>query len=329
MGMQARDSSPTALITGIAGQDGSYLSEWLLEKGYRVVGTVKDARPEELHRIAHLRNRIEIVQDDLLDQERLEGIFREYLPSEVYNFASHSFLAASFTQPIRATEVIAMGVTRLLEAIRKIVPGARFFQASSSEIFGKPRETPQSEATPFHPRNPYGVSKVYGHLMTVTYRENHGLFACSGILFNHESPRRSPEFVPRKIARAAARISLGLERELRLGNLEARRDWGFAGDYVRAMWLMLQRDRPADFVVATGETRSVRDLCETAFSRVGLDYRDYVVPDKGSYRPHETAQLVGNPSKARELLGWRPQVTFRELVGMMVDADLEEARRQG
>jgi GDPmannose 4,6-dehydratase len=320
---------PTAFITGIAGQDGSYLSELLLGKGYRVVGTVPDPRPDQLRRIRHLRDRIEIVQDDLLDQDRLEGLFRKYSPSEVYNFASHSFLAASFQQPIRATEVIAMGVTRLLEAIRKIVPEARFFQASSSEIFGKPREVPQSETTPFHPRNPYGVSKVYGHLMTITYRENHGLFACTGILFNHESPRRSPEFVPRKITRAAARIALGLDTELRLGNLESRRDWGFAGDYVRAMWLILQQDRPGDYVVATGETHSVRDLCEVAFSRAGLDYRKYVVQESESFRSPETAQLVGNPAKARELLGWGPQVTFRELIRMMVDADLEETRRNG
>lgn len=319
----------TALITGIAGQDGSYLSELLLEKGYRVVGTMPSLEPGELRRLGHLRGRIELVRDDLLDQDRLEGIFRRHRPQEVYNFASHSFLADSFLQPIRATEVIAMGVTRLLEAIRKIAPEARFFQASSSEIFGKPRETPQSETTPFHPRNPYGVSKVYGHLMTVTYRENHGLFACSGILFNHESPRRSPEFVPRKITRAAARIRLGLDRELRLGNLDARRDWGFAGDYVRAMWLMLQRDRPEDFVLATGETRSVRDLCEEAFSCVGLDYREFVVTDAGVCRPPEKGQLVGNPDKARKLLEWKPQVTFRELVRMMVDADLAEARRNG
>ncbi len=319
----------TALITGIAGQDGSYLSELLLEKGYRVVGTVPSLQPGPLLRLRHLQGRVELLRDDLLDQDRLEEIFRRHRPQEVYNFASHSFLADSFLQPIRATEVIAMGVTRLLEAIRKIAPEARFFQASSSEIFGKPIETPQSETTPFHPRNPYGVSKVYGHLMTVTYRENHGLFACSGILFNHESPRRSPEFVPRKITRAAARIRLGLDRELRLGNLDARRDWGYAGDYVRAMWLMLQRDRPEDFVLATGETHSVRDLCEEAFSRVGLDYREFVVTDAGACRPPEKEQLVGNPGKARKLLEWKPQVTFRELVRMMVDADLEEARRDG
>ncbi len=319
----------TALITGIAGQDGSYLSEFLLEKGYRVVGTVPSLHPEGLHRILHLQDRIELVQDDLMNQDRLETVFRRHRPAEVYNFASHSFLADSFRQPIRATEVIAMGVTRLLEAIRKIAPDTRFFQASSSEIFGKPGETPQSETTPFHPRNPYGVSKVYGHLMAITYRENHGLFTCSGILFNHESPRRSPEFVPRKITRAAARIRMGLDRELRLGNLEARRDWGYAGDYVRAMWLMLQQERPEDFVLATGETHSVRDLCEEAFSHVGLDYREFVVQEAESFRSPETEQLVGNIAKARKLLSWKPQVTFRELVRMMVNADLEDTRRNG
>lgn len=320
---------PTALITGIAGQDGSYLSELLLSKGYRVVGTVPDENAPEMDRIRHLRERVEVIRDDLLDQDRIERIFREHRPSEVYNFAANSVLAASFEQPVLATMVLAMGVTRILEAIRKITPETRFFQASSSEIFGKPAEVPQSEITPFHPRNPYGVSKVYGHLMTMTYRENYGLFACSGILYNHESPRRSPEFVTRKITRAAARIKLGLERELRLGNLDSRRDWGFAGDYVKAMWLMLQQPEPEDFVLATGETHSVRELCEVAFSRVGLDYRDYVVHQTESFRPPESAQLVGNPAKARRVLGWNPAVGFRELVHMMVDADLDETRRSG
>ncbi len=327
MGTQTHISRPTALITGIGGQDGSYLSEFLLEKGYRVVGTIPDHNPANIDRIRHILDMIEVAEDDLFDQEHIESIFRKYRPSEVYNFAANSVLSASFHQPILATMVLAMGVTRLLEAIRKITPEARFFQASSSEIFGKPREVPQSETTPFHPRNPYGVSKVYGHLMAITYRENHGLYACSGILFNHESPRRSPEFVTRKITRAAARIRMGLERELRLGNLDSRRDWGFAGDYVRAMWLMLQQDQPGDFVLATGETHSVRDLCEEAFSHVGLDYRDFVAQESESFRPPETAQLVGNPTKARELLGWEPRVHFRELVRMMVDADLEEIRR--
>ena len=323
--MPQERTMPKALITGISGQDGSYLTEFLLEKGYGVVGTVPNSDPSDIHRIRHLISRIEIVRDDLLDQDRIEGIFHEHRPTEVYNFAAHSFLADSYRQPILSTAVIAMGVTRLLEAIRKITPDTRFFQASSSEIFGKPAEVPQKETTPFHPRNPYGVSKVYGHLMTMTYRENYGLFACSGILYNHESPRRSPEFVTRKITRTAARIKLGLERELRLGNLEARRDWGFAGDYVRAMWLMLQQAHPEDYVLATGETHSVRDLCETAFSYVGLDYRDFVVQDSESFRHPESTQLVGNPEKAIRMLGWRREISFRELVRKMVDADLASA----
>jgi len=326
MDTSTRKPMPTALITGIGGQDGSYLSELLLDKGYRVVGTVPDGDPANIDRIRHLLDRIELVRDDLLDQDRLEQVFHDHGPDEVYNFAANSVLAASFHQPILATMVLAMGVTRILEAIRKFAPGARFFQASSSEIFGKPGEVPQSETTPFHPRNPYGVSKVYGHLMAITYRENYGLFACSGILYNHESPRRSPEFVTRKITRAAAMIKLGLSKELRLGNLEARRDWGFAGDYVRAMWLVLQQPRPDDYVLATGETHSVRELCEEAFSHLGLDYREYVVQEAESFRPPETAQLVGNPAKARRVLGWEPEVSFRDLVRRMVDADLEALR---
>ncbi|PJB31849.1 MAG: GDP-mannose 4,6-dehydratase [Deltaproteobacteria bacterium CG_4_9_14_3_um_filter_65_9] len=313
---------PTALITGVGGQDGSYLTEFLLDKGYRVVGTVPDGQPANIDRIRHLLDRIEIVRDDLLDQERLEKIFLDHRPDEVYNFAANSVLAASFRQPILATMVLAMGVTRILEAIRKVTPKARFFQASSSEIFGKPAEVPQSETTPFHPRNPYGVSKVYGHLMAMTYRENYGLYACSGILYNHESPRRSPEFVTRKITQAAAKIKLGLSKELRLGNLDARRDWGFAGDYVRAMWLMLQQPGPDDYVLATGETHSVRELCEEAFSHTGLDYREHVAQETESFRAPETAQLVGDPGKAHRVLGWRRTVSFRELVRMMVDADL-------
>jgi len=313
---------PTALITGVGGQDGSYLTEFLLDKGYRVVGTVPDGQPANIDRIRHLLDRIEIVRDDLLDQERLEKIFLDHRPDEVYNFAANSVLAASFRQPILATMVLAMGVTRILEAIRKVTPKARFFQASSSEIFGKPAEVPQSETTPFHPRNPYGVSKVYGHLMAMTYRENYGLYACSGILYNHESPRRSPEFVTRKITQAAAKIKLGLSKELRLGNLDARRDWGFAGDYVRAMWLMLQQPGPDDYVLATGETHSVRELCEEAFSHTGLDYREHVAQEAESFRAPETAQLVGDPGKAHRVLGWRRTVSFRELVRMMVDADL-------
>ena len=317
---------PTALITGAGGQDGSYLTEFLLGKGYRVIGTVPDDDPVNIDRLRHLLDKIEVIQDDLLDQERIEAIFREHRPDEVYNFAANSVLAASFEQPILATMVLAMGVIRILEAIRKITPKARFFQASSSEIFGIPAEVPQSETTPFHPRNPYGVSKVYGHLMAMTYRENYNLYTCSGILYNHESPRRSPEFVTRKITLAAAKIKLGLARELRLGNLDARRDWGFAGDYVRAMWLMLQQPRPDDYVIATGETHSVRDLCEEAFSRLGLDYREYVVQEAESFRPPETAQLVGNSGKARRVLSWTPEVSFREMIRTMVDADLEALR---
>ena len=318
----------TALITGVGGQDGSYLSEFLLGKGYRVVGTVPDDEPANMERIKHLLGRIEIVRDDLLDQDRIEIIFHDHRPDEVYNFAANSVLAASFHQPILATMVLAMGVTRILEAIRKITPKSRFFQASSSEIFGKPAEVPQSEATPFHPRNPYGVSKAYGHLMTMTYRENYGLYACSGILYNHESPRRSPEFVTRKITNAAARIKLGLAGELRLGNLDARRDWGFAGDYVRAMWLMLQQAQPDDYVLATGETHSVRELCEEAFSHVGLDPGEYIVMEEESFRPPETAQLVGNPAKALRVLGWKREISFRDLVRTMVDADLEALRTE-
>ena len=319
---------PTALITGIGGQDGSYLTEFLLDKGYRVVGTVPDGDPVNIDRIRHLLGRTDIVQDDLLDQDRLEKVFRDHRPDEVFNFAANSVLAASFQQPILATMVLAMGVTRILEAIRKITPKARFFQASSSEIFGKPAEVPQSETTPFHPRNPYGVSKVYGHLMTMTYRENYGLFACAGILYNHESPRRSPDFVTRKITLAAAKIKVGLAKELRLGNLDARRDWGFAGDYVRAMWQMLQQPQPDDYVLATGETHSVRDLCEEAFSHVGLDYREHVVQEAESFRPPETAQLVGNPAKAHRVLGWKREVSFRDLVRTMVDADLAALRAE-
>jgi GDPmannose 4,6-dehydratase len=325
-GLSVRKTMKTALITGIGGQDGSYLSELLLSKGYRVVGTVPDDDPVNIDRIRHLLGRIEIVQDDLLDQDRIERIFREYPPDEVYNFAANSFRADSFQQPIRSAAVLAVGVTRILEAIRKITPKARFFQASSSEIYGNPVDVPQMETTPFHPRSPYGVSKIYGHLMTITYREIYGLYACSGILYNHESPRRSPEFVTRKVTRAAAMITLGLAKELRLGNLDARRDWGFAGDYVRGMWLMLQQDNPDDYVLASGETHSVRELCEEAFSYVGLDYREYVVQETETFRTPETAQLVGNPAKAHHVLGWKREVSFRDLVRRMVDADLEALR---
>jgi GDPmannose 4,6-dehydratase len=325
-GLSVRKTMKTALITGIGGQDGSYLSELLLGKGYRVVGTEPANAPAGIDRLRLLQGGIEVVQDDLLDQDRIEQIFRDHRPDEVYNLAANSFRADSFHQPIRSTAVLAVGVTRILETIRKITPKARFFQASSSEIYGKPVDVPQTETTPFHPRSPYGVSKVYGHLMTITYRENYGLFACSGILYNHESPRRSPEFVTRKITLAAAKIKLGLAKELRLGNLDARRDWGFAGDYVRAMWLMLQQPQPDDYVLATGETHSVRDLCEEAFSHAGLDYREHVVQEAESFRPPETAQLVGNPGKAHRILGWKREVSFRGLVRRMVDADLEALR---
>jgi GDPmannose 4,6-dehydratase len=320
---------PVALITGIAGQDGSYLAELLLGKGYQVIGTEQDTAPANIGRIRHVRDRIEIVQDDLLDQARIEKLFLDHQPDEVYNFAANSVLAASFQQPILATMVLAMGVTRILEAIRKVTPKTRFFQASSSEIFGIPAEVPQSETTRFHPRNPYGVSKVYGHLMAMTYRENYGMYACSGILYNHESPRRSPEFVTRKITRAAAMIKLGQSKELRLGNLEARRDWGYAGDYVRGMWLMLQQPRPDDYVLATGETHSVRELCEEAFSHLGLDYHDYVVLEAESFRAPERSQLVGNPGKAHRVLGWETTVSFRDLIRMMVEADLAALRAAG
>ena len=321
----------TALITGIGGQDGSYLSEFLLEKGYRVAGTVPDDDPVNIDRVRHLLGRIEIVRDDLLDQDRLEKIFRDHRPDEVYNFAADSFRADSFQQPILSTAVLAVGVLRILETIRKFTPMARFFQASSSEIYGTPVDVPQTETTPFHPRSPYGVSKVYGHLMTITYRESYGLYACSGILFNHESPRRSPEFVTRKITQTAAKIRLGLARDLRLGNLDTRRDWGFAGDYVRAMWLMLQQSHPDDYILATGETHSVRELCDAAFSHVGLDFREHVVHEAERFRPPETAQLVGNPAKAHRVLGWKREVSFPNLVRRMVDADLEalRARRSG
>ncbi len=316
----------TAFITGIGGQDGSYLSELLLGKGYRVVGTEPGDAPAGIDRLRPRQGDIEIVRDDLLDQERLERLFGEYRPDEVYNFAANSFRADSFRRPVLSSEVLAVGVTRILEAIRKIAPKARFFQASSSEIYGVPVDVPQAETTPFHPRSPYGVSKVYSHLMTITYREIYGIYACTGILFNHESPRRGPEFVTRKITQAAAKIRLGMAKEVRLGNLDARRDWGFAGDYVRAMWLMLQQGVSDDYVLATGETHSVRELCEEAFSYVGLDYREYVAQETETFRMPETAQLVGNPAKARVALGWKPEVSFRDLVRMMVDADLAALR---
>jgi GDPmannose 4,6-dehydratase len=317
-----------ALITGITGQDGSYLAEWLLEQGYEVHGIVRRSSTENFDRIAHLTGRLQLHQADLLDQLSIIDVLRQVRPREVYNLAAMSFVPTSWKQPVLTGEFTAIGVTRMLEAIRLLDPtGIRFYQASSSEMFGKVRETPQRETTPFHPRSPYGVAKVYGHYITVNYRESYGMFACSGILFNHESPRRGLEFVTRKVTDGAARIKLGLARELRLGNLEARRDWGFAGDYVRAMWLMLQQDRPDDYVIATGQTYSVRDLVETAFGHVGLDWRKYVVEDPALIRPAEVDLLIGDAGKAHRELGWQPQVGFHELIRLMVDADLERLKQ--
>ncbi|MFC1466906.1 MAG: GDP-mannose 4,6-dehydratase [Candidatus Brachytrichaceae bacterium NZ_4S206] len=313
----------TALITGITGQDGSYLAEFLLGLDYRVVGMVRRTSTINFDRIKHIQDQIDIVQGDLLDQSSLMEIIREYQPDEVYNLAAQSFVPTSFSQPVLTGEFTALGVTRLLEAIRHVKPDARFYQASSSEMFGKVVEVPQRETTPFHPRSPYGVAKVYGHWITVNYRESYGMFACSGILFNHESPRRGLEFVTHKVTHAAARIKLGLQRELRLGNLDARRDWGYAGDYVRGMWMMLQHDKPDDYVLATGETHSVRELCEVAFGYLGLDWEDYVTIDPKYYRPAEVDLLIGDASKAGRVLGWEPQVNFEQLVRMMVDADLQ------
>jgi len=317
----------TALITGVTGQDGSYLAELLLKKDYRVVGVVRRSSTENFERITHLRDRITLVQADLLDQYSLIEAVKNVEPDEVYNLAAMSFVPTSWNQPVLTGEFTALGVTRMLEAVRWVNPKIRFYQASSSEMYGKVRETPQTEDTPFYPRSPYGVAKVYGHYITVNYRESYNLFAVSGILFNHESPRRGLEFVTRKVTNAAARIKCGLATELRMGNLDSRRDWGFAGDYVEAMWRMLQQDEPDDFVVATGETRTVRELVELAFSHVGLDWEKYVVQDPAFYRPAEVDLLVGDPSKAKERLGWTPNVTFEGLVRMMVDADLERCKK--
>jgi len=317
-----------ALITGITGQDGSYLAEFLLEKGYQVIGMVRRTSTINFDRIRHIQDKVEIVQGDLLDQVSMLDILQEWRPHEVYNLAAQSFVPTSWKQPVLTGEFTALGVTRLLDAIRLVDPNIRFYQASSSEMFGKVREVPQRETTPFYPRSPYGVAKVYGHWITVNYRESYNLFACSGILFNHESPRRGLEFVTHKVTDAVARIKLGLTGELRLGNLDAQRDWGYAGDYVRAMWLMLQQPEPADYVVATGKTHSVRELCEVAFGHVGLDWRDHVVVDERFLRPAEVDQLVGDPTKAREKLNWEPTVSFEELIRMMVDADLNVWKRR-
>ncbi|MGQ9626368.1 MAG: GDP-mannose 4,6-dehydratase [Anaerolineae bacterium] len=312
-----------ALITGITGQDGSYLAEFLLEKGYEVIGMVRRTSTTNFDRIKHIQDKIELVQGDLLDQVSLIDILQEFHPHEVYNLAAQSFVPTSFKQPVLTGEFTALGVTRLLDAIRLVDKNIRFYQASSSEMFGKVREVPQNEKTPFHPRSPYGCAKVYGHWITINYRESYGLFACSGILFNHESPRRGLEFVTRKVTNGAAKIKLGLANELRLGNLDARRDWGYAGDYIRAMWLMLQQDEPEDYVVATGVTHSVRELCEVAFTYLELDWRDYVVVDPRFFRPAEVDLLVGDATKARQKLGWKSTVSFEELIHMMVDADME------
>jgi len=314
---------PTALITGITGQDGSYLAELLLSKEYRVIGVARRSSTVTYERIEHLLDRMTVVQGDLHDQGSLLALLEEYQPTEVYNLAAQSFVPTSWNQPALTGDITALGVTRILEAIRFVSPKIRFYQASSSEMFGKVLEVPQTESTPFYPRSPYGVAKVYGHWITVNYRESFDMFAASGILFNHESPRRGLEFVTRKISDGVARIKLGLAKELRLGNLESQRDWGFAGDYVEAMWRMLQHDKPESFVIGMGETHSVREFCEIAFSRADLDYKEFVVQDERFYRPAEVDLLISDPSRARSVLGWEPEVSFRELVTMMVDADLK------
>ncbi|MBN1452050.1 MAG: GDP-mannose 4,6-dehydratase [Anaerolineales bacterium] len=314
---------PTALITGITGQDGSYLAELLLSKGYKVVGMARRSSTVTYERISHLLDDITVVQGDLQDQGSLLALLEEYEPTEIYNLAAQSFVPTSWNQPALTGDVTALGVTRMLEAIRFVNPKIRFYQASSSEMFGKVQEVPQRETTPFYPRSPYGVAKVYGHWITINYRESFNMFAASGILFNHESPRRGLEFVTRKITDGVARIKLGLAKELRLGNLESRRDWGFAGDYVEAMWMMLQQEKPDNFVVGTGETHSVREFCEIAFGHVDLDYTEYVIQDERFYRPAEVDLLVSDPSKARSVLGWEPAVSFKELVTVMVDSDMK------
>jgi GDPmannose 4,6-dehydratase len=329
MSTTSRPTARTALITGITGQDGSYLAELLLEKGYRVVGVVRRSSTTPYERIGHLVDRIELVSADLLDQTSLTDAVAEAAPDEIYNLAAQSFVQTSWSQPVLTGEFTALGVTRMLEAMKKAAPRARFYQASSSEQFGKVVETPQRESTPFYPRSPYGVAKVYGHWITVNYRESFGLYAVSGILFNHESPRRGLEFVTRKISDGVARIACGLSTELRLGNLDARRDWGFAGDYVDAMWRMLQQDEPDDYVIGTGETWSVREFCDNAFRVAGLDYREFVVMDRKFERPAEVDLLVGDPSKAKAKLGWERRVGFSDLIAMMVEADLDRYRRLG
>lgn len=317
-----------ALITGITGQDGSYLADFLLAKGYEVHGMVRRASVEKFDRIAHLEGKVTLHQADLLDMLSLINLLKNVRPDEVYNLAAMSFVPTSWLQPVLTAEFTAVGVVRMLDAIRTVCPGVRFYQASSSEMFGQVREIPQTELTPFHPRSPYGVAKVYGHYITVNYRESYDMFAVSGILFNHESPRRGYEFVTRKVTNAVARIKLGLQDKLRLGNLDAQRDWGFAGDYVKAMWMMLQHDTPEDWIVATNRMHSVRNLCEVAFGHVGLDYGAYVETDAALLRPAEVNELRGDYSKAKKILGWQPEVSFEEMIRMMVDADLEINRER-
>ncbi|MCP4645702.1 MAG: GDP-mannose 4,6-dehydratase [bacterium] len=324
----ADSSAPRALITGITGQDGSYLAEFLLEKGYEVFGIVRRSSTEKFERINHFKDRVTLLQADLTDQVSMINVIEEIRPREVYNLAAQSFVPTSWTQPILTGDVTALGVTRVLEAIRVVDKSIRFYQASSSEMFGHAQQTPQTETTPFYPRSPYGVAKVYGHWITVNYRESYDLYAVSGILFNHESPRRGLEFVTRKVTDGVARIKLGIADELRLGNLDAKRDWGFAGDYVHAMWLMLQQDEPDDYVISSCETNTVRRLCEVAFGRADLDWEKYVKVDKKFYRPAEVHILLGDCAKAREQLGWEPKVTFQQLVEMMVDADLRRVENE-
>jgi GDPmannose 4,6-dehydratase len=319
----------TALITGITGQDGSYLAELLLSKGYKVVGMMRRSSTVNFERIEHLLDDLTVLQGDLQDQGSLLSLLEEYKPTEVYNLAAQSFVPTSWGQPALTGDVTGLGVTRMLEAIRFVNPKIRFYQASSSEMFGKVMEVPQREETPFYPRSPYGVAKVYGHWITVNYRESFDIFATSGILFNHESPRRGLEFVTRKISNAVAMIKLGKAKELRLGNLEAQRDWGFAGDYVRAMWMMLQQDQPDNYVIGTGETHAVREFCEIAFSHVDLDYKDYVVVDERFYRPAEVDLLISDPTKAKTKLKWEPEVSFKQLVTMMVDSDIARHKKMG
>jgi GDPmannose 4,6-dehydratase len=317
-----------ALITGITGQDGSYLAEFLLKKGYEVYGMYRRSSVETFGRIDHIKDKINLICADLTDQSSLNEAIKKINPDEVYNLAAQSFVPVSWTQPLLTSDITALGVTRLLEAIRHINPKIKFYQASSSEMFGKVQETPQTEKTPFYPRSPYGVSKVYSFWITKNYRESYDMFCCNGILFNHESPRRGKQFVTRKITDSVVKIKLGLQKDLGLGNLDSKRDWGYAGDYVEAMWLMMQQDKPDDFVIATGETHSVREFCEIAFKRVGLNYEDYVKKDPKFFRPAEVDLLVGDCSKAKEELKWEPKIKFKELIEMMVDADLKKHKAE-